>query len=217
MPPMARLQVGVVDLGPGAVGPNLGQHAIDERREVRVGLADGHAVGLRAEGGSGGELGVGVLGSQAEKDRVIGADRVDLSLLQHHQAVGGVFDGPELYVLWHARSDEVLERCRSRRGADPLSAKILRPRDRGVGGNQDPLPGLVVHGREIDQLRPGAVDRHRLGHHVDLALLHGLHPISVGDDDEVDVLRVGRSEDGVADLSQHVDVESRSCPVTGSR
>jgi hypothetical protein len=59
-----------------------------------MGLADRHAVGLRAERRRLHDVRIRVLGRQPEKDGVVGTDGIDLSLLKHHETVGRVVHGP---------------------------------------------------------------------------------------------------------------------------
>ena len=113
-----------------------------------------------------------------------------------------------------------------RESAPPAAQTRLWPRLAGPvmvepSGHQQLLGCVVVDGGEVDRIRiraaPGlafAVDRHGLGHDVHLARRHGLAPIVVGDDLEVDRRGVG-AEDGLIDLLEHVDVESLE--LTGDR
>ena len=172
-------------------------------------LADGHPVGLAAERDVD-QSRVGILGGQPHQDGVVRTDGVHLSLLEHDQAVRFVVHRPQLDVL--LQGGQVLQRRRARRRTDALAAEVLGTRDGRVVRYENLLVGLVVDGREVDLLLASAIDGHRLGHDVHLAVLHGLHAVRVRHDDVADVLRIRRAEDGLADLLQHGDVEARQRP-----
>src|SRR5262249_60346135 len=81
-----------------------------------------------------------------------------------------------------------------------------RPRPR-ARRDQEALPRVVVHRREVDLLEPRARDRDRVGDDVDAAALDVLLALRCNDRLELDP--VGVAENRRRDLAQQVDLEPR--------
>ncbi len=170
---------------PRAVAADPLQRAVDEPHQTRcsaelIPMPYGSSLRLGPD-----DMEVRILRHQPGQDRVVGADRVDLPLLQGHQTVRPR-DHPDDD---RRRRDllDALQRCGALRDAHPLSGQIRRLRDRRIPRRQDPLVGVEVHGREVDQFLALTGDGHRLDDDVDLIVLQCRDP-------------VGRREDAVLDL-----------------
>ena len=79
----------------------------------------------------------------------------------------------------------------------------------GAASDEHLLAGVVVRRGEGDALPAVAVDRHRVGHEVDVVLgLQAGQAVGVGDDPVLDVGSPSVAEDRLGDLLEHVDVEA---------
>ena len=137
------------------------------------------------------QLRVRVLGGEPAQDRVVGGDRVDLVLLQQHQAVGPVVDRRP------GSAATGRPRCAAIDVLPAAAQTFLSPRSRDAGRrrrlrHEHALAGVVVDGGEVDLLPAGAVDGHRVGDEVDRAVLHVRDALRRGDRDELDLVGARR-------------------------
>jgi len=166
-------------------------------------LGYAQSVGLRGECRGRDYGGVRVLGGQAGQDGVVAGDRVDLALLEEHQAAG---------MRVGAHVDQAGERLQLVQaggpvgGTDLLALEVLHLLNRRSLGDQDFLAGLVVLAGEVDLLPPGAGDGHRPSDDVDTSVGQGGDSLRRRDDPELDL--VGVAEDGLRDSLEHLDVEA---------
>ena len=131
---------------PRAVGAHPLEHAVDEPDHVDLVQRDADAVRLLGEGRLVEDDGVRVLRRQAGEHGVVAGDRVDLALLEQHQAAGVVVGADRLGV--RGEPDQVVHAGRTERGADPVPGQGGQPGDVGALADQDLLAGLVVLRRE---------------------------------------------------------------------
>src|SRR5262249_55794583 len=133
---------------------------------------------------------------------------VDLALLEQYHAVR-----PVLYRhrdrLGLVRRD-VRDRGAAGSRAHLLPGHVVHALVRRRLGQQQPLPGLVVHAGEADLLQRVAGDRHGARADVYLLLLDVWDALRRGDRDELHLVRV--AEDRPGDLPGHVDVEALDLP-----
>ena len=164
---MARgWQPPVVEAFPGSVGPNVFEGAVDESNQVVVVLLDTYAVGLDAHALAD-HVDVRILAGKAFQYDVVGADRIDLSLLHHQEAVGPAGDTdqgrPRIQV------EHPFQRCRPRNRTHPFAGKVRSRTDSRVLPRKDLLIRIEVRGGEVDVLFAFTGDREGPDHQVDLA------------------------------------------------
>ncbi len=114
---------------PRAVAADAVQRPVDEAHQAGVLQVDADAVGLLVHAGPD-DVQVRILGHQARQDGVVGADGVDLALLQRHQAVGPRHDLDDD----RRRGDllDAVQRRRARHRAHPLAGQVRGLGDRRV-------------------------------------------------------------------------------------
>src|SRR5438128_732765 len=209
----------LVELAPGPVLDHPGEPGVDEGDEALavtvLVLLDADAVRLVRERLPD-DLGVRVHLHEAEKDRLVGRDRVRLALLEGEEARGVAVEEQDLRR--RVRLRDVLLARRSALGADRLRAEVCGLLDRVVGLlHEDALAGDAVDVGEVDLGLALLRDRERLDDDVRLVVgergdpgrRHDRHPF----DELVDV--VLRPEDRLRELAAEVGVEP--LPFAGRR
>src|SRR6478735_9475093 len=188
---------------PRPVDSDAFQAGIDCANQVVLCLVDADPVRLGLQTWSD-DVQVRILYSQSGEDRVVGAGRVRLPLLQGHQAVVPILNGQQGCRRRDPRYGG------QRRGvhlsANPLAGQVGRPLYIRILRHQQSLARFEVHGGERDLLGTRAGDGHRVDHDVNRLVLQRSDALRRGQQPELHFAGITDQVPGY--LPCDVDVEA---------